>query len=60
MYMDNRYIASQLFALMETNYNLRGVGMCKENRKVFTFNLLSIDNNCERGSYKRLVDKRLV
>ena len=33
IFMDNRYAAPQLFALLKTNYNIRGVGTCKANRK---------------------------
>ena len=32
LFMDNRYAAPQLLALMLTNYNIRAVGSCKANR----------------------------
>ena len=59
MFMDNRYSAPQLFALMSTNYNIRGCGTCKANRKGFDSEKLKLKNNCERGKFKRLVDKQL-
>ena len=31
LFMDNRYAAPQLFALMLTNCNIRAVGTCKAN-----------------------------
>ena len=35
LYMDNPYADPQLFSLMERYYNLRAVGKCRSNRKVF-------------------------
>ena len=57
IFMDNRYAAPQLFALMSTNYNIRGCGTCKANRKGFDSEKLNLKNNSERGRFKRLVDK---
>ena len=57
--MDNRYAAPQLFAMMTTEWNIRGVGTCKANRKGFPSEELKLDKNSERGSFIRLVDKRL-
>ena len=59
MFMDNRYTAPQLLALMETNYNIRGCGTCRANRKAFDSDRLKLNSSCERGIFKRLVDKRL-
>ena len=59
IFMDNRYAAPQLFALMQTNYNVRGVGTCKANRKGFDSKALEIDNKSDRGTFKRMVDDRL-
>ena len=59
LYMDNRYTAPQLLALMVTNWNLRGVGTCKANRKGFASSKLVIQKSAERGAHVRLVDKRL-
>ena len=59
MFMDNRYASPQLFAMMVTEWNIRGVGTCKANRKGFDSDRLKLNNNCERGSFVRLVDKRL-
>ena len=35
IYIDNQYAVTQLFALVKINYNLRAVGTCRANRKVF-------------------------
>ena len=59
LYMDNRYTAPQLLALMVTNWNLRGVGTCKANRKGFASHKLPIEKSAERGTHVRLVDKQL-
>ena len=59
LYMDNRYAAPQLFALMLTNYNIRAVGTCKANRKGFESDRLQLDKKANRGTYVRLHDKRL-
>ena len=59
LFMDNRYAAPQLFALMLTNYNIRAVGTCKANRTGFESEALQLPKNAERGHHKRLVDKRL-
>ena len=44
---------------MLTNWNLREVGTCKVNRKGFASNNLPLHNKAQRGSFVRLVDKRL-
>lgn len=59
MYMDNRYVAPQLLALLTTSYNVMGVGTCKVNRKGFDSDKIQMDKNCDRGSYVQLVEKRL-
>jgi hypothetical protein len=59
IFMDNRYAAPQLFGLMQTNYNIKGVGTCKANRKGFESDRLKLANNVPRGTFKRLVDNRL-
>ena len=59
IFMDNRYAAPQLFGLMQTNYNIKGVGTCKANRKGFDSERLKLANNVARGTFKRLVDNRL-
>ena len=59
IFMDNRYAAPQLLAMMATAWNIRGVGTCKANRKGFASDKLPMNNDAERGSYVRLVDKRL-
>ena len=59
LFMDNRYAAPQLFALMLTNYNIRGVGTCKANRLGFESEQLQLKKDARRGSYMRLHDKRL-
>ena len=35
IFIDNRYVSPQFFTLMESNYNLRLVGTCIANRKLF-------------------------
>ena len=59
LFMDNRYAAPQLLALMLTNYNIRAVGTCKANRVGFDSAKLPVANNATRGTYARVVDKRL-
>ena len=59
LFMDNRYAALQLLALMLTNYNIRAVGTCKANCVGFDSDKLSVPCNAPRGTYARLVDKRL-
>ena len=59
IFMDNRYAAPQLLALMMTNYNVRAVGTCKANRIGFDSDKIVIDDKADRGTYRRLVDKRL-
>ena len=59
IYMDNRYAAPQLFAIMVTNYNVRGVGTCKANRLGYDSEKLQLPNPCDRGTFIRKVDKRL-
>jgi len=57
--MDNRYTAPQLLVLMLTNWNRRGVGTCRANRKGFASKDLELDKSSTRGSFERKVDKRL-
>ena len=59
IFMDNRYAAPQLFAIMLKEWNIRGVGTCKSNRKGFPSAKLPLVNSADRGSFIRLVDKRL-
>ena len=59
LFMDNRYAAPQLLALMLTNYNIRAVGTYKANRVGFESEALKTPSNSKRGDYVRLVDKRL-
>ena len=59
IYMDNRYAAPQLLALMISSWNIRGVGTCKASRIGFDSEALAIDKKAERGSFLRLVDPRL-
>ena len=59
LYMDNRYACPQLLALLLTNYNVRGVGTCRAGRKGFPKNELTLDDKSDRGTFVRLVDKRL-
>ena len=59
LFMDNRYAAPQLLALILTNYNIRAVGTCKANRVGFDSAKLPVANNATRGTYARVVDKRL-
>ena len=59
MFMDNHYTVPQLLALMETTYNMRGCGTCRANRKGFDSDQQKLSSSCERGTFKRLVDKRL-
>ena len=59
IFMDNRYCAPQLLALMLTNYNIRGVGTCKANRIGFDSDKLQIPKTCDRGTLSRRVDKRI-
>ena len=59
IFMDNRYAAPQLFALMTTEWNIRGVGTCTAKRKGYPSNHLKLAQNAERGSFVRLVDERL-
>ena len=59
LFTDNRYAATQLFALILTNCNIRAVGACKANRERFDFEALKLPTNAKRGDCKRLVRKRL-
>ena len=59
LFMDNRYTAPQLLALMLTNYNIRAVGNCKANRKGFESDALQLPKDVARGDFKQLHDKRL-
>ena len=59
LFMDNRYAAPQLLALMLTNYNIRAVGTCKANRKGFESDALQLPKDVARGDFKQLHDKRL-
>ena len=58
LFMNNWYPTPQLFALMILNFNIRVVVTCKANRKGFDYDKLKIPSNAERGTYKRLVDRR--
>ena len=59
IFMDNRYAAPQLLALMSKEWNIRAVGICQANRKGFPSAMLSLSNSSDRGSFMRLVDKIL-
>jgi len=59
IFMDNWYTTLQLLALMLTNWNLRGVGICRANRKGFASKDLVLDKNSKRGSFVRKVEKKL-
>eukprot|EP00957_Ditylum_brightwellii_P211176 15365854-Ditylum_brightwellii.AAC.1 len=43
LYMDNHYTAPQLFAMMASNWNVQGMGICKANRKIFSLDELQLD-----------------
>ena len=45
IYMDNQCAAWQLFSLMERNYNMRDVGICRANIKGFDSEQLLLDKN---------------
>ena len=60
IYMDNKYAAPQLFALMLTDYNIRGVGICKANRIGFDSDAIQISKSCSRGTFERKLDHRLI
>ena len=57
--MDNWYSAPQLFSLIWIKYNLRGMGTCRANRKVFDSEQLLLDKKIDRVTLKILVEKRL-
>ena len=57
--MDYWYACPQLFALILSNYSIRGVGTCKANRKGFDSDMLPMDKKADRGKFIRLVDKIL-
>ena len=59
MFMDNQYTAPQLLALMQTSYNISGCGTCGGNRKGFDSDRLKFNSIHERGTFNRLVDKKL-
>ena len=59
LFMDNRYTAPQLLALMLTNYNTRAVGTCKANCKWFDLDALQLPKDIVRGDFKCLHDRRL-
>ena len=59
IFLDNRYAAPQLLAMLSSNYNIRGVGTCRANRKGFASDSLNVPNNSERGKHVRLVDERI-
>ena len=59
LFMDNRYAAPQLLALMLTNYNIRAVGTCEASRKGFDSDALQLPKDEVRGDFKCLHDKRL-
>ena len=58
-YFDSRYACPQLFAILLKEYDVRGGGTCKSNRIGFDSNKLPLANSAERGSFIRVVDKRL-
>ena len=47
IFMNNRYDAPQLLTMMVITWNLRGVGTYKANRKVFSSDKLSMNNDAE-------------
>lgn len=51
IFMDNRYAAPQLFALMLKEWNTRGVRTYQTNRKVFSASMLTIPNSSDRESF---------
>ncbi len=59
LFMDNRYAAPQLLALMLTNNNIRAVGTWKANHVGFESTELFVPRNASRATYVRLVDKIL-
>ena len=59
IYMDIQYADPKLFSMMESNYNLRAVVTCRDNRKLFDSEQLRLNKNCDRGTFKILVYKRL-
>ena len=56
LFMNNRYTCPQLLAMMNTEWNLRGGGTCRANRKGFPMKMLKVPNKAERGYYVRVVD----
>ena len=59
-FMDNGHVTPQLFAIMLTNYNLRGSQPCKENRVGNDSESLQLSKSCDRGTFVHKVDKRIV
>ena len=55
--MDNRYAAPQLLAMMTTAWNIRG--HMQRKLKGFASDKLTMNNDTKRGSYGRLVNRRL-
>ena len=59
IFMDNRYAAPQLFALMFINYNIHALSTYKANKIRFESDKVQFQKGVDRGSFKRLTDKRL-
>ena len=57
--MEKIYAAPQIFALMDSDYNLREVETRRANRKVSDSEKLLLDKRCDRGTFKGLVEKIL-
>ena len=57
--MDNRYASPQLFALMLTNYNVKGIGTCKANKIGFGSDSIQLIKSCDRGAFSSKLDPRL-
>ena len=53
LFMDNRYVVQQLFALTMTNYNVRAIGMYKANRTGFKAEALQLHLKTQREDIKR-------
>ena len=58
-FVDNRHVASQLFATMLTNCNFRGSGTCKASQVGCDSEILKLGKSYDRGTFIRKVDKRL-
>ena len=59
IYRDNRYTAPQLFALMQTNFNLREIGTYNTNRIGFNSDGMMLGNARDRVTYIKKFDARL-